>query len=230
MTNTVLHSPDRNLFGTIIRQSTDGMLCVSDFTEMYEKQRIEKGWAGKNIQDILENKKAREEVYYTLLNAKVINSEISEFMEKCDEIGLLKLLKEYGLYNMRGRGGNRAVWANPYIFTYLAMNMNPEIYGRVIVWLTDQLILNRVEAAQNYIPMNKAIQDYIGDDKWNYVNVARFINTKIFTKPDPGQRAIATKSQLAKITDIEKFITMSIKAGYIKNMKEIQEAINNYDL
>lgn len=228
MTNTILTSPDRNLFGTIIRQSTDGMLCVSDFMVMYEKQRATKGWAGKNIQDILENKKSQEEIYYTLVKAKVINSEISEFMEKCNEIGLLKVLKQYGLYSMKGRAENRAVWANPYIFVYLAMNMNPEIYGEVIVWLTDSLILNRVEAAQNYRPMTDAIQDKIGDNFLNYVKVARVINKKVFGKEDAGQRAIATTSQLNKIKDIEKLITSLLNLGYISTINEIEKIVIDY--
>jgi hypothetical protein len=228
MTNTILTSPDRNLFGTIIRQSTDGMLCVSDFTSMYEKQRIQKGWANKKIQHILDNKKSQEEVYYTLINANIINCDIQHFMDKCEEIGLLKVLKQYNLYNMKGRAENRAVWANPYIFVYLAMNMNPEIYGKVIVWLTDTLILNRVEAAQNFRPMTDAIKFKVGDDYLNYVKVARAINKNVFGKEDAGQRAIATTKQLDKIKELEKFITGLLDLSIIDNIGKIESVVESY--
>ena len=56
---------------------------------------------------------------------------------------------------------NRSTWCNPYLWVLVAMEMNPELYAKVVVWLTDKLIINRIEAGNFY----KGFTDQI--KQWN---------------------------------------------------------------
>lgn len=231
MTNIILQSKSRQLFGTTIRQTTEGMFCITDFHNMYEKTRLIKGWSNRNFQHIFENQKSAEQLYYTLYTAKLINCQFQQFMELVDKDGLLTVLKNFGLYQMKGRGENRLIWANPYIFVYVCMQMNPEIYGIIVTWLTDSLIINRLEASINYRLMNDQVKQTLNlepDSYKEYQQIASAINYKIFNRNEIGIRNFATKEDLKKILDIEKGLASVLKNNFVKDLPSIIKYINNY--
>ena len=116
--------------------------------------------------------------------------------------------------------------ANPYIWMLLAMELNPMIYAKVVIWLTDTLIFDRIEAGTEYLPMNTAIKNILGTP--DYSKFAKAINAKVFGQHITGMRNLASAKELRKIADIEKFIIHAINMNWIKTEEDILKTINNY--
>jgi hypothetical protein len=140
--------------------------------------------------------------------------------------GLTKVLKGLGVYVTTGRGDNKSTYTDPYIWTLLAMDMNPMLYAKVVIWLTDSLIFDRIEAGNNFTPMNSAISRIV--DNPDYAEIARSINKKVFGQHKTGIRQEASSKELKQITDIEKFVTKITQHRLVTSEKEIIETINNY--
>lgn len=226
--NVVLKSCDRNLFGITIRQNTkDGqMLSVSDLTKAYEIARFKYGWSKKRIDHITETKDFHERVFYILKERDFIKTEITGFMEMVENEGITKVLKGLGVWKTKGRGDNKSVYVDPYIWVLLAMELNPMIYAKVVIWLTDSLIFNRIEAGSEFHPLTSAIKNIVEEPK--YSEYFKAINSKVFGKHEKGIRDTASADQLRKISDIEKFLTQSIGMGMIQNEKHLLTAIDLY--
>ena len=225
--SVVMKSLDRSLFGTIVKQETkDEFLSLSDLTYSYSKARFVYGWKEKRLNDILESKDTKERVYYLLIERGSIKAEISAFMEMCQNEGLVKVLKGLGLWRTKGRGGNRSVFCDQYIWTLIAMELNPMIYAKVVIWLTDSLIFNRVYAGTEYLPMNRSIKSIIPTP--NYPEYARLINMRVFGRHEKGIRDIATEGQLKLLVEIECFITRAIEMGMCTSETQLILIIRNF--
>jgi hypothetical protein len=218
--NVILSSTDRELFGITIRQNTkESFLSVSDLQKAYEKARWIYGWSDKRVNDILSSLDTKERVYFLLKERDLIKAEISVFMDMIEKEGLTKVLKGLGLYKTTGRGSNKSVMADPYIWVLLAMELNPMLYAKVIVWLTDSLIFDRIEAGSEYLPMNAKIKDITNNP--DYPKYARLINTKVFGEHKTGMRNLASAKELRKIAEIEKTIITAIDNKWINNEAQL---------
>ena len=225
--NIVLNSKDRNLFGVVIKQETKtGFLSVSDLQKSYEVARWQHGWSERRIDNIMQTTYFKERVYYLLLNQGVIKTSILGFMEMSEKEGIAKVLKGLGVYKTTGARDNKATFTNPYIWMLLAMELNPMIYANVIMWLTDSLIFDRIEAGDEYRPMNEAINKIVQSPDYSKYAIA--INKRVFGQHMTGMRNLASAKELKKITKIEQFITQSINIGMIKTDEQIMFAINNF--
>jgi hypothetical protein len=217
-TNVIMRSTDRKLFGFTIRQETkNGFLNLSDLQAAYEIARDAHGWSDKRVNDILSSSTNAERIYYILENQDLINTGFSAFMERVENEGILKVLKSLGAYQTTGRGANKTVSCNPYIWTLIALELNPMIYARVMTWLTDSLILNRIEAGDFYKGFSRAIAKF-GPD---YVRVAKALNYIVFNDHRAGIRNTATREQLTELSDLEKNLTFSIEMGDINTQEEL---------
>ena len=229
-TNVILKSVDRNLFGVTIKQNTiDGqMLSVSDLQKAYNKARFMHGWPERQISDVVRSKSFKERIYYTLLELDLINLQFLPFMEMIEKEGVTNVMKGLGIWKTKGRGETRSTYCNPYIWVLLAMEMNPMIYAKVVIWLTDSLITNRIVAGSNFLPMTQAIRRVVPNPKyWEY---SRAINKKVFGRHERNIRNKASQKNLQKITDIEKFITQSIEIGVIQNERNLMAVIDKYKI
>ena len=226
-TNVVMKSADRNLFGIVIKQETKGQsLSVTDLQKSYELARFQYGWSDRRINDILQYKPVQERVFYLLQEQGLIKTGLPAFMEMVEKEGIIKVLKGLGVWATKGRGENKSVYCDPYIWVLLAMELNPMIYAKVVMWLTDSLIINRIVAGTEYKPMNSAIKSIVPAP--NYQQYAREINIKVFGRHERGIRDTATESQLATVAEIEKFLTKSINIGMCKNEKYVFGIIQNF--
>jgi hypothetical protein len=117
--------------------------------------------------------------------------------------------------------------ANPYIWVLLAMELNPMIYAKVIIWLTDSLIFDRIEAGTEFKPMNQAIKNIVKNP--DYPKYSIEINKKVFGTHITGMRNLATSSELKKITKIEQFITSAIEMEMIKTDEQIIKTIQSFN-
>jgi uncharacterized linocin/CFP29 family protein len=104
----------------------------------------------------------------------------------------------------------------------VAMEMNPMLYAKVVIWLTDSLIFNRIKAGDEYLPMNRAISNVVEEPQ--YAKYAVLINQKVFGNHESGIRNTANADQLNKITKIESFIVEAIENGYMTS----EDSIINY--
>ena len=226
--NVVLTSVDRNLFGVVIRQNTkEKFLSVTDLQNAYERARWQHGWNAKRISDMLSWKDTKERIFYLLQERDLIKTSLDVFMEMTEKEGITTVLKGLGVYKTTGRGENKSVMADPYIWVLLAMELNPMLYAKVIIWLTDSLIFDRIEAGTEFLPMNSAIKKVVVNP--DYPKYAKLINTKVFGQHQTGMRNLASAKELKKISDIEKFVTNAIAQNWLKSDKDIVSAIQNYN-
>lgn len=226
--NVTILSPDRELFGTKIRQQTKtGFLNLSDLQEAYTRARVLNAWSNKgNVQDILTQKQNSERVYYLLQGLKMINSGFTEFMQNIENEGLLKYLKKIGVYKTTGARHNRTVWCNPYIWTLIAMELNPALYAKVVLWLNDKLILNRIEAGNFYKDLSRAVTKFNDVD---YIRLAKALNYKIFGQHEHGIRNLATKEQLEQMYKLEWYIAKAVDMGHLKTFDDCINEIDKYN-
>jgi hypothetical protein len=160
--NVVLESTDRELFGITIKQSTkDTFLSVSDLQKAYEVARWQYGWSDHRISDIMQTEAFKERVFYILENQGIIKTGFPAFMQMVEKEGIAKVLKGLNVYKTTGARETKSTYANPYIWILLAMELNPMIYAKVIIWLTDSLIFDRIDAGSEYKPMNIAINSIV---------------------------------------------------------------------
>ena len=143
-TNIIMKSKkDRELFGVVIKQETKtGFMSLTDLQEAYTHARVLNGWTDKQVSKILNYEQNRERIYYLLKEQGLVKSSLELFMEDVHNTSLLKVLKGCKAYKTAGRGENKTVMCNPYIWVLVAMELNPQLYAKVVTWLTDKLILN----------------------------------------------------------------------------------------
>lgn len=222
-TNIILTSTDRELFGVTIRQQTkDGMLNLSDLVESYTQNRVKNGWAEKNITAIMESDK--ETLFYLLEKQGIIKLEIRSFIEDIDNQGFAKYMKILGVYKTTGARHTKTVWVNPYIWVMVAMELNPIFKAEVIGWLTDSLIINRIEAGRFYKELGSAMKRF---DNVDYVKVAMGLNHCIFNKHEAGARDKASKEQLKDIERLEAKLAYAIEAGFITSFDQLLKELRN---
>lgn len=222
--NVILNSPSRELFGVNIRQETQtGFLNLSDLQEAYTRARVLNGWSDKEVQQIIQQKENFERVYYILHETKIINLDFNRFMENAENIGILKYLKQMQVYKTTGRGVNKTTWCEPYIWTLIAMELNPALYAKVVIFLTDKLIINRIEAGNFYKGLSKAISKFSNVD---YVKIAKALNYKVFGRHETGIRNTATKEQLEKLYQLESNLAFSIDMGFLNSFDEVIKLLN----
>jgi hypothetical protein len=225
-TNVVLESKDRDLFGITIKQETKtGFLSVSELQKAYEKARWQYGWSEMNIASLMQSKKMIERLFYILKEKDFIKVELSIFIEMCEKEGITKVLKCLGVWKTTGKGNTRVVMCDPYIWISIALELNPIIYAKVIGFITDSLIFDRIEAGSEFKPMNNAIKSIIPNPE--YPKYAIAINKKVFGTHLSGMRNLATAQELKKITKIEQFVTNAIDMGMIRTDEQILKIIQN---
>lgn len=220
---TMLSEKDRNLFGVIIRQETKtNFLSLTDLQEAYVHARVLNGWCEKQITKILNFEENAERIYYLLYEQQIIKSSLMLFMKDVKNFGITKVLKQSGAYRTTGRGENKQVMCNPYIWLLVAMELNPMLYAKVVVWMTDTLIINRIEAGNFYKSLSSALYKIPNPD---YKKIAVNLNIAIFGKHETGIRNKANKEQLEELARLEDNIAFSINSGYIKTTDEIVDVI-----
>ena len=223
--NVVLKSTDRNLFGITIEQNTkDYFLSVSSLQKAYDVARWQYGWSDRKVADIMQTKEFKERVFYILESKGFIKTNILGFMDMIEKEGIAKVLKGLGVYKTTGARQTKQTYCDPYIWILLALELNPTIYANVVIWLTDTLVFDRIEAGTEYMPMNSKIKEIIPNP--NYQTYAKLINKKVFGKHVAGMRNLASANELRQIADVEKQIITAIDMKWIKNEKGLIEFLN----
>lgn len=228
-TNVTMKSKDRELFGVVIKQDTkNSFLSLTDLQEAYTVGRVNNGWKDKKVNEVLSSRDNAERMYYILEKRNMTKGMgYHEFMTMVEEKTLVKTLKYCGAYEATGARDNRKVTCDPYIWVLVAMEMNPKLYALVIDWLTDSLIINRIEVGNTYNIISRAASKFQDVD---YVTIAKALNHIVFGKHETLLRNNATKEQLKELEDLQKKLSFAIDMGYIKSFSELRkEMLKIYD-
>lgn len=219
-TNVTMVSKDRELFGVTIKQDTKtSFMSLTDLQEAYTRKRIEMGWNDKRIENILSNKDSSERIYYILdKQGYMVNTAFPVFMEMVEKESLVKVMKKLGAYKTIGRGENRRTVCNPYIWVLVAMELNPMIYAEVVMWLTDRLILNRIEAGDRYNTLSRAVARFEDVD---YAKMAIGLNYIVFNEHQSMIRNRATQEQLRELDQLQSNLVFYIDMGHVKTFKDL---------
>ena len=202
------------------------MLSVTDLHKAYNKARFTHGWLDRPVQSIMRTNEFQERCFYILQERDLVNMQMCTFIEMLKREGVTKALKGLGVWNTTGKGANRMTVADPYIWVLLAMEMNPMIYAKVVIWLSDSLVFDRIEAGDEFMPMNREIKKVL--PKPNYPLYARLINEKVFGKHIKGIRNLASANELREIAAIERFVANACKMNIIKTEYQLTFVIKNY--
>lgn len=243
MTNIIMKSKDRILFDVVIRQDTkDSFLSLSDLNEAYIRAREINGWADRDMNNILMSDFVIERIYYIIreqiFNEKNENDkttfswfyenfkDCNSFKEYVKENGIAKVLKQLHLYRMTGRGENREVMCNPYIWVLVAMEMNPILYAKVVGWITDGLILRRIEASTLNKKLADAIKNKIPNPEYWKINVA--LNERVYGEHMRGIRNTSKEQGLVSLNGLQEVMAYLINNGIINNQEQLLQKIKEY--
>ena len=222
-TNVTVVSKDMDLMGYIIPQDTKtGFLSLTHLQEAYTHLRVKNGWPERRVESVLANNQIAERIYYILEKQGVIKTSFLAFMEQVNSQSLVKVLKSLGVYKTTGARDSRRVACNPYIWVLVAMELNPILYAEVVFWLTDKLILNRIEAGDRHNELMRAIGKF---DKKDFSDVAKAVNWIVFNKHELGIRNTATAEQLKEVDSIQKSLAFSVDMGFIKSHDELMNTM-----
>lgn len=221
-----MQSKDRDLFGVVIKQDTKtSFLSVTDLQEAYTRKRIEMGWKEKRIEDILSNKGNSERIFYILEKQGYIKkTAISGFMEMVDNESLIKVMKKFNAYKTVGRGENRRTVCDPYIWVLIALELNPMLYAEVVTWLTDKLILNRIEVGNWYNTLSRSVAKL---DNPDYKKMAMGLNWIVFNDHERNKRNYASNEELKELDYLQHTLVMMIDMGYIKTFDELLKVMRD---
>ena len=218
-TNIILKSTDRVLFGATIRQQTKtGMLNISDLEEIAARRNALKGYSIKHLSELICRKDNLERIYYILKKQGVIIVDISTFIELVNSKGVTTMLKTLGAWQTTGARHTKTSWANPYIWMLLALEMSPEIYGEAVIWLSDKLIVNRIEAGNMYNGLTRSVSKF--EDK-DWVKLAKALNFVVFKRHETGIRNTASQQELKELENLERQMTFNIDMGYVKSFNQL---------
>ncbi len=220
--NIIMKSIDRSMFGITIRQETKtGFLNVSDLQEAHTIARVKYGWTDRRIDHVLAAKENHERIFYLLKSQGYsIKAEMSEFIEDIENKGVAKTLKSSGCYKTTGARHTKTTYCDPYLWTLIAMELNPMIYAIAVKWLSDELIINRIEAGNFCKALNKSISKFNPNGN-QYMFLAKALNHIVFGKHEPKIRDTGTKTQLKELVSLEEKMAFAIDMGYINSFDEL---------
>ena len=227
VTNVTMKSKEsRELYGVVIRQETkNSFLSLTDLQEAYTHARVQNGWCEKNVSMILKAESNVERIYYLLKEQGLIKLSFLSFMDKVKEEGMVKVLKEFGCYKTTGRGETKQSMCNKYIWVLIAMELNPQLYAKVVMWLTDKLIFNRIEACELNKELRSAMAQNLPSPDYPGVNTA--LNVKVFGYHENGMRNNGSEDQLHNLNILEETMAYCIKKGFYKTNAELLAASNS---
>lgn len=220
--NLILSSESRELLGRNISvMSKDGFVCITEVMEALNEKRKSIGLEARRLDHLFATNGFQEKMKSLVkeLSANNICTVMKSTVQKeVLKIGKMTDLKKYGMAYRKGKGEGQKWYINPYFFVMIALELDPEIYAKVIIWLHDGFMEDRNAAGEAYIKMSSAVARLVSDksqlsDKIS--RVAKAINFIVFNKHESGIRNTATKNQLNDIVAVENVITGVIDGGFI---------------
>lgn len=219
-------SKDKVLYGVVIRQDIKtSFMSLTGLQEAYTRKRVEMGWNDKRIENILSNKESAERIFYILKRQKYLKHEnLNEFMDMVESESLIKVMKWYKAYKTTGRGENRNVMCDPYIWVLVAVELNPMLYAEVTGWLNDKLILDRIGIGDKYNTLSRAVSIF---DNVDYAEMADKLNWIVFNKHGYVLDGRATQEQLKELETLQSNLAFCIEMGTISSFSNLMNMMRS---
>lgn len=227
--NVVLQSESRKMLGVNVSvMSKDGYVCITEAAKAIDDKRALMGLAPKRISAIMQTSGFRERCYELASKLEETGRVVSfgkNIKDVIDNMSNLNDLRSIKLAYKRGKDKDQKWYINPYLFVMIALEMDPEAYAEVIIWLTDGFIKDRNEAGDAYLKLSSSLARMTkskGEDFKELIKgVARALNYIVFNQHYEGIRNNATKDQLNEIIRLEYFMSMAMDHQLIKTYDDL---------
>lgn len=224
--NLILKSESRTLLGSPVSiMSKDGYVCITEAMDSIKKKRESMNLSAKEINDVLRNQGFKEKIRALMTQLGYGNDSLKKRIDY-DNL-TLKEFRKIGLAYRKGGRGDQKWFIDPYIFVTIAMELDPEIYATVVIWLTDGLVKNRNIAGDTYIKICKDVRSLLCDNITNnefsaYISrMAKGMNYVVFGKHEEGIRNYASIDQMQEIVMLQGYISDMIESGFISDFNAL---------
>ena len=153
---------------------------------------------------------------------------IGHFFENENTKSLIEIIIEKEYFKtensvfLKTRGRYGGTWMHPILFIDFAMWLNPEFKYDVLKWVSDNLLVFRNKAGDDYKELTKSVSS-IG--VYDYVKVAQAINFIVYGKHKRNIRNASNESQLNEMNKIQSNIIFSIHSGFINNSDQLFDSL-----
>jgi len=180
-------------------------------TGMFNATDLVKQWNKVNPKNLKETKR-----FFLLKSTKELIKTIEEEEES------LHGYNSTHVKSRASRGKNAGTWMHPILFIDFAMCLNPKFKYHVLKWVSDNLLVFRNQAGDDYKELTKSVSS-IG--VYDYVKVAQAINFIVYGKHQRNIRNASNESQLNEMNKIQSNIIFSIHSGFINNSDQLFDSL-----
>ena len=207
-TNNVLTRPMGDF--SVNQRTKDGYFNATDLLRQWNLNAQNSGdLKKKEIKDYLENK-STQEFLNALVKEEDLNGENSPY------------LTSRGKYS----GGT---WMHPIMFIDFAMWLNPSFKVKVIRFVSDELIMLRDQAGENYKKLSAAVASILPKEKMPDVmqRLSKSMNIIVFgTHEHEIRNKRGVVGSMRELAQLENTLTEFINAGFVKSEQGIRTQLN----
>lgn len=207
-TNNVLTRPMGDF--SVNQRTKDGFFNATDLLRQWNLNTQNFGDLKKKDLDDYLNNKSTQEFVSTIIQKETLSG----------KNGVITSSK--GRYN----GGT---WMHPMLFIDFAMWLNPSFKYEVIRFVSDELILLRDQAGENYKKLSAAVATIIDKNKMQDVmqRLSKSMNIIVFgTHEHEIRNKRGIVGSMRELAQLENTLTEFISAGFIKSEQGIRTQLN----
>ena len=207
-TNNVLTRPMGDF--SVNQRTKDGFFNATDLLRQWNLNTQNFGDLKKKDLDDYLNNKSTQEFVSTIIQKETLSG----------KNGVITSSK--GRYN----GGT---WMHPMLFIDFAMWLNPSFKYEVIRFVSDELILLRDQAGENYKKLSAAVATIINKDKMQDVmqRLSKSMNIIVFgTHEHEIRNKRGVVGSMRELAQLENTLAEFINAGFIKTEQGIRTQLN----
>lgn len=207
-TNNVLTRPMGDF--SVNQRTKDGFFNATDLLRQWNLNTRNFGDLKKKDLDDYLNNKSTQEFVSTIIQKETLSG----------KNGVITSSK--GRYN----GGT---WMHPMLFIDFAMWLNPSFKYEVIRFVSDELILLRDQAGENYKKLSAAVSTIIDKNKMQDVmqRLSKSMNIIVFgTHEHEIRNKRGIVGSMRELAQLENTLTEFISAGFIKSEQGIRTQLN----
>lgn len=139
-----------------------------------------------------------------------------------------EMFKERNSVLIQSRGKNGGTWMHPLLFIDFAMWLNPSFKVKVLKFVYDEMIKFRNLAGDAYPRMCAAVSSILPKKvfKQKVSDLAKSLNIIVYGKHESEIRnKVGDEAKIREMYELEQQISQWIELGFIKNYKELKQAL-----
>lgn len=209
-TNQIMTRPMGDF--SVQQRTRDGFFNATSLLRQWNLHTQNYGEVKRKDLDDYFNNKSTNEFIDTIISKEELN----------DKSGVV-------IKSRASRGENAGTWMHPMLFIDFAMWLNPSFKYEVIRFVSDELILLRDQAGENYKRLSSAVSTIIAKDKMSDVmqRLSKSMNIIVFGTHEPeirNKRGVV--GSIKELSQLEHTLTEFINAGFVKSEQGIRTQLN----